>query len=589
MKHIGQQGNDCRAPLAGAVARGPVRAYDLVNDILVPLCVLGALWSFTRFVLDARSALGVYDSALLRFVFFWFLVGVIGIVKIRHLYGSQAVAIPYIIGLALAVAVFLLRYSSSGGALVAARGLSPFAAVVNAAVFLLVWWGAAAMTRDCSVDEQTESEASGRGLLALGRHGARRVRPGRSVLYFSLVALLVFGLCQALLAHADSAARKSGFLSVALYLCFALLLLALTNLSGLRLYLRARGARVPKRVFGMWVLASGCTVAAILGAALVIPRTDARGEEGLLAQGLRVSWKLRERIERAPQSGLNAPERPRPGEGQQPGRGTRGDEGEKAPRASATGTPLPEAEKSGPPLLSRGTERGAGEGREARHLREEGTPQGLEQAPERARGEKLPRKAQRGTEPTAAPGEPPPLERLARLAALLLLVFATLALLWAAWRQRKTIAAGLRIFLRALAALALAPLAWLRQVLCRLSPRHLAAPARPRLKPLQNPFADDAVLERLSPREVVLHTYGALLALAERLGCPRKPSETALEFARRLPPPLAPLRREAEELSELYVLAEYSSSASLAEHMERLREIWARLDHFARQRTPAAG
>jgi hypothetical protein len=98
---------------------------------------------------------------------------------------------------------------------------------------------------------------------------------------------------------------------------------------------------------------------------------------------------------------------------------------------------------------------------------------------------------------------------------------------------------------------------------------------------LRNPFADARALRALDPRDLVLHSYGAFMALAGLCGCPRPPHRTASEFLSDLPGPLIGLRDEARQLSAWYVQAEYAPSADFASAVPRLREIWDRMDSFA--------
>ncbi|HQK94763.1 MAG TPA: hypothetical protein PLD23_14735, partial [Armatimonadota bacterium] len=299
-------------------AHGPGDAgrqeYDLINDGLVPLCVVGMLWAFSRFALDVRSVVVAGDAVVVRFVLFWFLVGVVGIAKIEALRGGSALALPYKLGLATATGFFILRYSVTDVLLGDAGGGLGASVLLNSAVFAAVWWGATRITRDCTVFAGTEEQYS-QGLLdeAMARAEPgdgllpRRARPGKSVFVFSAVALPVFGLGQLVLARGDLGLYRSSYYSVGAYVFFALLLLALTNLSGLKLYLAGKGLRAPRKLVSMWAASALVLTVLVMCLAVLMPRRDLRSEDTWIARGLRVSEFNAPQPRMAPVSGTAQP------------------------------------------------------------------------------------------------------------------------------------------------------------------------------------------------------------------------------------------------------------------------------------------
>jgi hypothetical protein len=115
--------------------------YDLVNDILVPLCLVGMLWCLARFLFDVRAVLVSGDTQVLRYVLFWFLIAVVGIAKIEALRGGRAVALPYKAGLALATGLFVLKITMVDALFGGGAGGQAKALLLNALAFAAIYWG----------------------------------------------------------------------------------------------------------------------------------------------------------------------------------------------------------------------------------------------------------------------------------------------------------------------------------------------------------------------------------------------------------------------------------------------------------------
>ncbi|MBD3175504.1 MAG: hypothetical protein GF320_09995, partial [Armatimonadia bacterium] len=257
------------------------RSFDPVNDAVVPALLVAMMWSFGSYALSVRMALFPTGQSLLQFVFFCFLVGVVGIAKIRSIKGNDAVSMPYVIGLAFAITVFVARFTLGVGGIAGSYG-GALAFLSNLAIFAVVWAGVNWISRDCTVDPETEETASASMFDPVSDD---RRRPGRSVVVFSLLAAMVFGLGQLILARANRSAYESGYVAAAAYAGSALLVLALTNLSGLRLYLSGRLLRTPSGMVGAWAALSLLLVAIALGTAWLIPRSGGHAGESILARG----------------------------------------------------------------------------------------------------------------------------------------------------------------------------------------------------------------------------------------------------------------------------------------------------------------
>ena len=118
------------------------RSFDPVNDVVVLALLVVMMWCFGSYAFSVRRALYPMGQSLLEFVFLCFLVGVVGISKIRSIHGNDAVSMPYIIGLAFAVFVFVARFTIGIGG-ITGSGTGMMAFLTNLAVFAVVIFGAA--------------------------------------------------------------------------------------------------------------------------------------------------------------------------------------------------------------------------------------------------------------------------------------------------------------------------------------------------------------------------------------------------------------------------------------------------------------
>lgn len=89
-----------------------------------------------------------------------------------------------------------------------------------------------------------------------------------------------------------------------------------------------------------------------------------------------------------------------------------------------------------------------------------------------------------------------------------------------------------------------------------------------------NPMRGEGQGSGADVRSFVASSYEALCALAYDLGVPRGHDQTPYEFIESFPAELDGLREEARELTELYVLAEYSLHPTTEQSLDRLRKFW---------------
>lgn len=263
---------------------------DYVVVALSPLLIMHLVGSLAFFLIQV-----FYRGELVhgvRWVMFWF---VFAIVLISRVSIEQGKGHGRFYGAALAIATwFYLIYSHR-------------AVIVGAILLAIVWWCADRLTKDCTFINEDE-DASGQGMIqglwqvfekslapepqlkappltALELMAAANLAkmrpqtpprpPGRSVVYFSLAALPLFGFGQLFLPADDPPARHMGFLFLALYLASALSLLVTTSFLGLRRYLRQRSAEMPSSVTFSWIKFGALVICGVLLLALILPRPGA--------------------------------------------------------------------------------------------------------------------------------------------------------------------------------------------------------------------------------------------------------------------------------------------------------------------------
>jgi uncharacterized membrane protein YgcG len=264
---------------------------DYVAVAISPVLIMLLVGSLAFFLIQVFYR-GELVSGI-RWVMFWF---VLAIVLISRVSIEQGKGHARVYGAALAITIwFYLTYTHK-------------APVVGVFLLAVTWWCAARLTKDCTLIDEDE-DASGEGVfqeawrtlekslvpppptpkapslsplelmaienLARKRPQARARPPGRSVVYFSLAALPLFGFGQLFLPANDPQARRVGFAFLALYLTAALSLLVTTSFLGLRRYLRQRSVEMPASITFGWIKFGVLLTAGVLLLALVLPRPGA--------------------------------------------------------------------------------------------------------------------------------------------------------------------------------------------------------------------------------------------------------------------------------------------------------------------------
>jgi len=561
--------------------RAALPEFDWLTEVAIPACVFGLLGSLLYYLIEVRATLaGQYSVGPLRWVVFWFLLACIGIARIRTKYGGAAIAGYYSALLAGAMVLFVWVYTGRAGSFYGGANQGQgLALLFNWSLVGVVWWAASAVTREATLEENVETQLEG-GLWTLLAeewrypdeadrepdaevdHAKVRPRhPGRLVLWVSLAALVLFAVGQRTIGGEGHHARTA-FWCMSLYVLFALLLLALTNLSALRMQVRRRGISLAPAVSPAWMVASALVVIAIVIFSASMPRSPTpEGEPRVVALPDWLTDSERPGMQEGPAQGLG-PEGRRPG-GEQEGADREGDDEE--------GSPGEEGDQGRDGLsIGRKGEGAGGEG--------EGSGEGEGEGRASSSGEQQ-----------AQPRPRPEMPGLARLLMWLLLLAAAIAVLYFAWVHRKAVLEGLRSLARvpgyigqALARQWQRLMAWLSRL--GLPVRVAAGAGNLPDDPFVDIFARGLGAE-LAPSEVVRYVYRAFQAYAARGGHERRDDQTALEFLRSLPSRLHLPDQAVERLTRAYVLATYSPHEVTEAQVSGARQTWGimkqRLDEVA--------
>lgn len=266
-------------------------AADYIVIGLAPALIMGMVGSVVFFLVVAFYQ-GQYDTRLM-YILGLYTMAIVLIARIA-IESGRAYANAFSFPLAIVTLLAIGRFVSFSGP------LAPFAWLVNAALLGVAWYLADRITFDCTlVDDKKQSIQRGLlqslGLLATDdepskekdsagtrarkaeprreesgrKEKASRHNPGVWVLYFSLMAIPLFGLGQ--LTISDSDERRRAFFFLFTYLGSALSLLVTTSFVGLRRYLRQRGVAMPAEMSRSWLLTGIIGVFVILALSLLLP------------------------------------------------------------------------------------------------------------------------------------------------------------------------------------------------------------------------------------------------------------------------------------------------------------------------------
>ncbi|MDZ4850025.1 MAG: DUF4129 domain-containing protein [Pirellulaceae bacterium] len=182
---------------------------------------------------------------------------------------SRAISMAYTSALGVATLLVALQFVAFSGA------LSLFAFPILVGFLILIGFLADRITFDCTLIDESD-DSSGVGLLqSLGvvknpqasptaTHHKPRHNPGVWVLYFSLLAIPLFGLGQLTIPASEPDSLRSAYWFLFGYLFFSMCVLVLTSYLGLRRYLRQRKVETPIQLNAIWMFGGFVGVLAVL-------------------------------------------------------------------------------------------------------------------------------------------------------------------------------------------------------------------------------------------------------------------------------------------------------------------------------------
>ncbi len=201
---------------------------------------------------------------------------------------NRALAMGYMLAMGAAAMLVTMRFIQFPS------GLQIFAFPIVLGFLILIAVLADRITFDCTVIDDQE-DSSGEGLLqslgllksqlssaksnaeappqarAVVKKKKRKHNPGVWVLYFSLLAIPLFGIGQLFMTTGDSVTRGRSFVFLFGYLLCALSLLVVTSFLNLRRYLRQRNVAMPADMTITWLSSGIIGVVVLLLVAMLLP------------------------------------------------------------------------------------------------------------------------------------------------------------------------------------------------------------------------------------------------------------------------------------------------------------------------------
>jgi hypothetical protein len=593
-----------------SIQREPPTAADIIVTALSPVLIMGLVGSLVFFLAEIFYA-GRYESRLLYTLFF-FVAGAV-------LVGRIAVAVDrtraWIYGGFLALVTFIalrmwVEYPEDSA-------MAPFKDLINALLIGVVWWSSNRLVWDCTfIDEKRTG--SGKGLLAAAgweeRPGIRpdivediqederryepgwrgwyqrfdqwqksRTKkphtPGLTVVYFSLAALPIFGLGQAMIPAEEEARRAFTFRLAATYVGSGLGLLLTTSFLGLRRYLRQRKMQMPATMTATWMGLGAVLIVAFVIVGALIPRPYS---ESPLWNPSRAITQERD----ASQYAVNRDSGGK-GKGQAGEQTTKGDGKSTAKGGEPGGKGKPGEAKSGSGDKdgkngSGGEKSGGNDGKKGDEAKNKDSADSKDGGREASSNQKD------GSKSNSSSGRRFQSSSIgnafSKVADVLKwIMFAVLAVMVLFFIFRH----GLRFlsnFMPWAKNLLAAIDAWLKglfggreKVVRESAPAEsLAVESRVPFTAFSNPFVDGSAAGR-SPEDLARYTFQAFEAWAGDRDLARPPEETPLEFAARVGDQHTWLRPDARKLSMLVARMAYAGGNLPSDSKQTIETFWIRL------------
>ena len=618
---------------------------DYVALAISPALLMGLVGSLVFFLLEVcYPQQGEYKDRL-QYILFFFVFGAVLVGRISLTAGIAGRAGLYGLVLAGLTWVAMQLYVDYPKASAAAS----FSPLINLALVGVVWWCSHRLTRDCTqIDEETE--VGGAGLLqATGlekkadpppvpkaddepvlvaekkdpgfiigwweryeryrdERKKRRVL-GAWVIYFSLAALPLFGLGEALIPVEETSRRQYAFWLMGAYVGSGLGLLLTTCFLGIRRYLRQRRLQMPAAMTGVWLTAGGGLIVALLVIGALLPRP--RPEYSFLpspsggANEKQASNFAGKGGSSGKDQGREIGDRPKdkgdPASGNKDSQATgrdKGDPVQQKDKDGSGGDKDKDKDKSG---SEKDKDKAAGSERdkdkESSSKANDKPPPQKDGPPPRDDKKAQQPKDQSKSDPASSPKSQPGSSwdwtaALASIGTVLKwIVFALLilAVIFFLLREGLKFLANFTDWARNL----LNALSGLWANLFKGGARESQAgdeearttEGREPLKPFAaytNPFSDGRGGRRPA-KEIVQYTFAALQAWAREHNVERRPGETPLEFAGRLGEEFPGLEADVQRFTILYACAVYDYSPLPANALDVVRAFWKRLETVADQ------
>lgn len=604
-----------------AIKREPPTAGDIIVAALSPILIMGLVGSLVFFLAEVFYA-GRYEGRLLYTLFF-FVAGAV-------LVGRIAVAVDraraWLYGGALALVTFValrmwVEYPADSA-------MAPFKDLINVILIGVVWWSSNRLVWDCTfIDDKRRG--SGKGLLAAAgwekRPGIRpdvvedieedesryepgwqgwyerfdqwqksRAKkphtPGLTVVYFSLAALPIFGLGQALIPSDDPARRAFTFRLAAMYVGSGLGLLLTTSFLGLRRYLRQRKMKMPIAMTATWMGLGAVLIVGFLVVGALLPRPYSESPMWNPSRAITTKRDASRYAANRDSGGKGegrSGERATKGDGDATGKG--GEPGAKSKSGEAkSGSSDKKGDQGGGNEKSGGDKSGGDKSnnddtskanqpknKEGR----EGTESGREATADQKQASK---NNQNSAERFQQSSVGNAISKIADVLKWIVFVVLGLLVLFVVFRHGLQFLSNFMPWAKNLLA---AIDAWLkglfgsREKVVKEAMATSTAPAVEARAPFavySNPFSDGSAGGR-SPEELVRYSFQAFEAWAGDREMPRSDDETPLEFAARIGDQYVYLRPPARNLALLVARMAYANGNLPANCRETLAEFWERL------------
>jgi hypothetical protein len=623
---------------------------DYVTIALSPALIMGLVGSLVFFLLEVFYKVDGEYKLRMQWILFFFVFGAVLVSRISMTSDIAGRASLY--GGVLAFATWLglgqfVEYPEKSGLRELSWGINLF-------LILVVWWCAHQLTRDCTeIDEETD--VTDQGLLqAAGLDGqpgptepaekpaeeavedeeeleeedrpkrrkppavvawAERFRKFREerkkkrtlgvwVVYFSLAALPLFGLGQALIPVTSVERRWFAFQLMMIYVGCGLGLLLTTCFLGLRRYLRQRRLQMPAAMTGTWLAMGGGLIVVLLLVGALIPRphaeyslTDVLDRVGATKRkASRVAFKGDGTGEGKGQAGKAGPDgeqtgnQVKDGKGNGPGKEGSGGTGEKKNGESGSDS----GEKNG----NNGEKGGEKSGEKGKPGERSDGPRGEKGAEKPGEGKEAGKamkgmNEKEGESQRNASSANRTQQALSRVTSVLQsiapvlkwIVFGVVAVVVVLYALRAGLGflAGFTDWAKRLLD------AWNRfweGLFAQRKPaggegeEESSGEPEERHQPFSdfaNPFETGAA-DDWSVEELVSYTFTAMQAWARERDLARRPGETPLEFSERVGNELPALEQELKRLTALYVRAMYARGGMPGNTREVVRQFWAKLE-----------